>query len=242
MYNRSTSLDLLRVIAISMMMVYHLAYDLEFFYGYDIGVLTGGWYVLERTCATLFLLLAGISFALSWNRNPDWKRSSKRGLKVLVYAFIVSAVTYIFDPSTYVRFGILHLIGVGTLLLPLFVSRKHRAQTALSFGAAIFLLTFNLEQGTASSGWLIPLGFTPPGFTSIDYFPLLPWFSVMLYGLGLGFLIAGNKRFLSFIPDSAKKAHPRIFSSIEWISKRSLALYMLHQPFFLGILYLVYGH
>ena len=122
--HRYPELDLLRTGAILGMIIYHAAYDLTAFYGWNIDITHGEWKVFERVIAITFLLLVGISFAISYSRTkPEqvWTKFLKRGLIVFGCGLLVSLVTYFLDPPTYVRFGILHLIGLSLILLPFFV-------------------------------------------------------------------------------------------------------------------------
>ena len=52
---------------------------------------------------------------------------------------------------------------------------------------ALVLLAGNLIQTTrVDVPWLVWLGLMPRAFASVDYFPLLTWFGVVLPGLALG--------------------------------------------------------
>src|SRR3989338_3887024 len=133
---RYSEIDLLRTMAILGMIVYHTAFDLAFFYDVDLNVFDGLWKLLARSVAILFLLLVGMSFAISWERttktkmqdtrnNDDvawflpacrtgrflvsYQKYARRGLMILACAMIITAVTYVVDSSTYIRFGILHV-------------------------------------------------------------------------------------------------------------------------------------
>lgn len=225
---RSVEIDLLRVAAIAMMMVYHLAFDLEFYYGWNIDVTSGGWWWLEKVTANLFLLLVGISFVLSWSRSPQWSKYWKRGVTIFCYGLIVSITTYIFDSQTYIRFGILHCIGVSMILLPLFARFKW---WNLILGIAVIALGAYLEHLSVQTLWFVPLGLKPLSFVSVDYFPLAPSFGFILIGTFLGQLFAQHRHLLHEMNPDTKPA--RIISGI---SKHSLLIYMLHQPIILGML------
>ncbi len=209
-----------------MMMSYHLAYDLSDYYGWNINVYSGGWKLLEQSCATLFLLLTGFCFVLSQKRSRSWKKYFRRGLKILAYGFVVSIATYLFDSETYVRFGILHLIGISTMLLPFFAPLK---TLNVIIGMLIITCGAFIRSGTSSSELLLPFGLTPLGFMTIDYFPMLPWFGVVLIGVAMGYA------FHSKIPLHAEEKS-RTQSAIKWISAHSLVIYMVHQPIFLALL------
>lgn len=230
MKERVLIIDYLRVLAILVMIAYHLAYDLSAFYGFQINVYSGPWKLLEQACAGLFLILVGWSFLLSWKRTPLWQKYLKRGIAILGYGIIVSIATLLFDPTTYVRFGILHLIGVSVMMLPLFTKLRGWV-LVLAFN--IIALGSQIPYGTAVSPLLLPIGFTVPGFQSVDYFPLLPWFGMILFGLAIG----------NTHPQRNAPSRPsgRILKVIAAVSKHSLLIYMLHQPILLLVLRMVLG-
>ena len=58
--------DLLRGVAIVLMVLYHLAFDLDYFAVYQIDVISGFWLAAARISASLFLLLVGLSLTLSY--------------------------------------------------------------------------------------------------------------------------------------------------------------------------------
>ena len=76
---RILCVDLLRTLTIILMIVYHAAYDLETFYGWSIGVHEGWWKLLARIACSLFLLLVGLSFVLSWKRSMPHLPAGKAG-------------------------------------------------------------------------------------------------------------------------------------------------------------------
>lgn len=223
--NRYPELDLLRTVALSAMILYHTAYDLSAFYGFQIDVLSDGWWLLARSTATLFLLLVGLSFVISWDRTETSERSRKywqRGCLLLAVAMMVSLATLVFDASSHVRFGILHLIGTSILILPFF----------MRFGlwnAPVGLIFIIIGQ-------FIP----PPPFATIDHFALLPWFGVILLGAALGDAfyvrwISWRKHFPSLETRSSKLV------ALSLPSRHSLLIYLVHQPIILLLLKLVFS-
>lgn len=156
---RVTEIDLLRTVAIVMMVAYHTAYDLRFFHGFDINLFGPAWETLRITTVILFLLVAGIASHFS-------SKPAKRAGTVLLAAAAVSLATYLYDADTFIYFGILHCIGLGLLvLIPL---RK-------------------LKELTIPIGFVITLLPAPAApLATLDYYPLLPWAGYMLIGAGVG--------------------------------------------------------
>jgi uncharacterized membrane protein len=230
---RHPELDILRTLAIVLMVVYHGAYDLSAYYAWDIPVTEGGWLMLARVTASLFLLLAGMSLVVAHERARArglvWKRHLRRSAQVLAAALAVSMATWVVDPETYVRFGILHLIGVGILLLPLFTRLR---EGNLLVGALVLGAGAWVQTHTIPSSLLLPLGVMYPGFRSVDYFPIFPWFGVMLIGTGLGQLLYVR------LAKQAPELHP-FPSWLTWPGRHSLFVYLIHQPIILAVLALV---
>ncbi|MDD5026655.1 MAG: heparan-alpha-glucosaminide N-acetyltransferase [Candidatus Peribacteraceae bacterium] len=229
---RFLELDLLRTLAVIMMIVYHAAFDLAAYFQFALDPWSGGWWLLSRATVTLFLLLVGISFVISWERRAEastfmqcglhaWKRAGQ----LLLIAISISAVTYVIDPETFVRFGALHAIAVSIALLPML--RRLREWNAL-LGGAIILFGHSVTGFTVHTSLLLPLGLKPPAFTSVDYLPLLPWFGVVLLGLALG-----DALYVRF--KRAPHPQPRIFFTLVWPGRHALAIYLIHQPILLTL-------
>jgi uncharacterized membrane protein len=235
---RYPELDLLRSLAILSMILYHLLYDLTSFYGYHIDLDHGGWWLMARVTANCFLFLVGISFAISYNRTEASKRTFKyikRGLIVLGCGYLVSIATYIADPLTYVRFGILHLIGVAILLLPFFIRLKY---WNLLIAIIIILCGYYVRTLSVESSWLLPFGLMRADFASVDYFPLLPWFGVPLIGLMIGQYCYVDHLGWRTRVWHAKPLRPSI-SIFTSPGRYALIIYLLHQPIILLILRLI---
>ncbi len=84
--------------------------------------------------------------------------------------------------------------------------------------------------------WLTPIGITPQPYPAVDFFPLIPWFGVVLLGVFLGNLLyADNKR--QFPLPAWGDFFP--FNALEFMGRHSLVIYMIHQPIILLVLYLL---
>lgn len=232
---RSIEIDFLRSLAIVIMILYHAAYDLHVYRGWGIDVFGLRWTILARSSACTFLIIVGLCFVISWERNPSWIKVIRRTGKILAYACIVSLATYIADPESFVRFGILHLIGASALLLPLFV--RLGAWNAL-LGVLTISFGVYLEPLISGLGIIqLPLGFPPPSFTSVDYFPFIPWFGVILIGMSLGWIYVRSPERYTVLRASEETVQQSIvLRSVRAVSSHSLVIYMVHQPVILAIL------
>lgn len=200
------------------MIAYHTAFDLWYFYHWDIHLDSTVWTAFRITTASVFLFVSGISSQLS--AHPF-----KRALVVLACAIFITGVTYINDPRTFIYFGILHCIGIGMLLLILL---KRLKEINIFIGLILILLP------PLPTPYLLP--------PTLDYYPLLPWFGVMLIGSGVGYFFYIRNHFqLLFSPVQMRLGGHFPFSVFHFFGRRALLIYMIHQPIILSILYFLYG-
>lgn len=233
LHNRYPELDALRGVAVLLMVTYHFFFNLSYFYGFDIPVLEGWWMVFARGTASLFLLLVGVCCVISWKCTPPmlrWPRTLRRAGIILTGAILISLITWFVAPRAFIKFGILHLIGVSALIQPFF----HRYQQwNLLIGFVAFFTGMRFATLSWSTHLLFPFGITYPGFASLDYYPLLPWFGVILLGMALGKVL-----YLPSRHPALSMLHSLPYPQwILWSGKRSLLLYFLQQP----ILFIVLG-
>lgn len=224
-------IDGLRGLAVVNMVAYHFLFDVYILYG-----LLPGWREIgavrlwqQGICWT-FILISGLSWRLSRHRV-------RNGLLVNACGLIVTAVTVLVTPGQAIWFGVLNLLGCSLLLATWAAPLLRRIPPAAGLIASflIFLLTREVSRGVISlggtvlaelpewlytSGWLTIFGFPAPGFTSSDYFPLLPWLFLYLTGWFAGRLLL--------------RRPPRVLSVrvpvLGWVGRHSLVIYMIHQP------------
>ncbi|NLZ44298.1 MAG: DUF1624 domain-containing protein [Clostridia bacterium] len=229
---RFWEVDLLRGVAVVMMITFHTLFNLEFFGDYPL-VLDGGfWFYFQQATAGLFFLVAGVASTLSYARAGDrsfW-RFFRRGGKIFACGMVVTVVTWLFLREGYVVFGVLHCIGLSIILAYPFLPRPY---WALPAGILCIAVGNYLDNRTFSFPYLLWLGFIPERFYTVDYFPLLPWFGLFLLGLFLGGLLypSGQRRFS--LPDCPE--FPPLHGVI-FLGRHSLVIYLLHQPVLLALL------
>jgi len=241
MAQRFWEIDFLRGIAIIMMVLYHLLYNLHYFAHFNVNVYSGFWMYFARTTATIFIFLVGVSLSVSFSRtkknhqdrNKLFMKYFRRGLKVFSWGLIITLVTWIFLREGLIIFGILHLIGISIILAYPFLKLHY---WNLFFGVFCIILGAYLKGFIFNFSYLSWLGFRPAQFYSVDYFPLLPWFGVVLIGIFFGNI---------FYPDYSRKfqlVELSSFSGIKvfcFLGKHSLLIYLLHQPLMIAAFYLL---
>ena len=236
-FHRFIELDILRGFAIAIMIFYHLLWDLDYF---GLVPLNNSMYQSNRYFPPIFFLLVGICLAISTNKrqtsNERTKRLLIRGSWIFTLGMVLTSLTFFIIPDKPILFGALHCIGLSIILSIPFLKFK---SYNIIFALVIILIgsivgSFTVENPTILH---LAIGFHQAGLWdyTIDYFPLLPWFGVILVGIALGnFLYTDNKRRFK-IPDLSKYKPATIFS---WLGQHSLIIYLLHQPIIAGTLFI----
>ncbi len=250
---RLWEVDFLRGAAVVAMVIYHALYDLDYFGAFHVEVFSGFWLRFAQATATTFVLLVGVSLSLSSARAVNlgkseglWKKLVTRGLKIFALGLCVTAATYAFSREGFIIFGVLHFIGLAVILAYPFL-RIDRGRTGLMvgvnlvaganlmIGAAVILTGLKLQTMTFGFSCLMWLGFIPNGLYTFDYFPIFPWFGLVLVGIFLGdFLYKGYRRRFE-LPDASGSSPARLFCLL---GRNSLLVYLIHQPAMIAVLYL----
>jgi len=217
---RFWEIDFTRGTALVMMLASNFITDLQFFTNYS--NFAQFWWWFARIIAFIFIFLVGLSLNISYARakqegKANFSKFLKRGLFILALGLLITVVTYFAIPQAYIRFGVLHLIGLSIILAYPFLNWKKGI--ALWIGLSLIVI-----------GLLLPA----PSFSSVDYFPLLPWFGVVLLGLYFGKLLYKNGERTFKLDLDFKKINPICF-----LGRNTLWIYLIHQPIFIAILYLL---
>ena len=225
---RLWEIDALRGVAIVMMVIYHLLWDLQGLGDFKIDVYHGFWHGWQLATASLFIGLSGLSQPLRDPKHVQQGRRSYRpflwrGLSVFSWALVISIVTYLFNPRLYIQWGILHLIGFSMLVAyPLLRFRWLNLVLGLALvGIAQVVPVLNLNFT-----WLGWLGLDATPRLAFDFFPVIPWMGVALVGVFVGNLLyAGGARRFAF-PDLGGAFPAR---ALRLLGQNSLLIYLLHQ-------------
>ncbi|MDH3226864.1 MAG: DUF1624 domain-containing protein [Thermoleophilia bacterium] len=232
--DRLWEVDVARTVAIVMMVAYHAAYDVTTLAPQTgVDAFSGGWRALQVATGTSFLLIVGISLMIGNGRARQrglagialWQRQARRALQVLAAALLVSIATFVALGDEYIRFGILHCIALSMFLGPLFA---RLGLLNVPLGIAAIWLGFWLEDRTFGTPWLMPLGLRPDSELGVDYYPLLPWFGIVLIGLAIGGVLYPKGQrgpLISWLASSGG----RLGQALGAPGRRALPIYLVHQ-------------
>ena len=178
---RDAPLDLMRGLAILMMIAFHFLYDLDTFGFIDVPLFSH-WIPIAWRYLIVFLFLSavGISLVLAHGQGLNSSKFFKRLMLLGLAALAVSLGTYVMFENAWVYFGILHLIWVASIIAIFFV-KLPKVSLLL---AAVILFGAIFDQPNLGFFVDIAKPYLPQG--SIDYYPLFPWFSFVLIGIYLG--------------------------------------------------------
>jgi uncharacterized membrane protein len=230
---RIRAIDALRGAAICMMIVYHAAFDLNWFHMISADFNHDRfWLSFRDLIVGSFLLLVGVSLVLASRAAISPRQFWRRIALVGTCAMLVTLGSYVTFPKTFISFGILHCIVVSSILGGPLV-RFPRAALVVGIvvivgGVAIGLPLFDLP-------WLNWVGLMTHKPATEDYVPLLPWFGVVLVGISIGWWLL--ERHLHDLRQMSR-ASPKWLT---WLGRHSLLVYMIHQPIMVGVLRVFHG-
>ena len=238
---RLWEIDFLRGIAIIMMIIYHLIFDLNYFKIYATDIYSAPVLIFLYPIGTAFLLLVGISLTLSYSRAQKTLAKKqlqlkflKRGMGIFGLGLIITLATWIYLKEGFIIFGILHCIGISIILAYPLIKYKFKN---LIIGMILITLGIILRSLTFDFNWLLWLGFVPSGFYTLDYFPLLPWFGVVLIGIFIGNAVYEDNKRKFKLKDLSQNIAIRFMC---FLGRHSLVVYLLHQLIIIAIIRLIF--
>lgn len=239
-------LDEIRGFAILCMIVHHAFLDVG-----DVLELNWGYAVFDALCIVqpifwaIFIVISGICSRLSRN-------TIKRGVLVLCCAGAVTLVTAVLMPlfgfvKAEIYFGILHCLGtcmvITGLLMPLIKRINYKVGAVVSL--LLFLFFYGIDGRTLCFGlielpaflyqndFFAPIGLLSTSFYSADYFPIIPWLFMFLFGAFFGRIAADEA-----LPETMYKKRSGFLSLV---GRNSLWVYLAHQPIIYGVMLVIYA-
>lgn len=229
-------LDLLRAASIISMVVFHFCYDLDHFDFVDWNTPNGeGFWQWRYTILFGFIFSMGTSISLGHYQVRHYKRFAFWCTKIAICAAILTGISLIISPKSWIYFGILHFMLIAGIIAFVFTRMKWLSAT---LGTAIIISSIWSRSDGGDGLYWFPFEYS--SFFSrrtLDYAPLFPWVGVALIGTFTGAFIEANQKLKErLLTLQAPKviAHP-----LRVISSKSLIIYMIHQPILQGILSLI---
>jgi uncharacterized membrane protein len=226
--------DIARGVALVGMFVFHLGWDVSFLGLADIDPSEDWrWRWLARVVAGSFLTLTGFSLALATRNGFNRQAYLRRLAQIVLAAGLVTLGTWFAVPEAFVKFGILHhiafasVVGLGLLRWPV---------VALVAAAGLAFIIPRM----VSEGWIkvalfdyplmawLGLGSVPPD--AVDHVPVFPWLACVFLGMALAKVALARNA----IP-SGPASNP-VTRLLAFGGRHSLAVYLIHQPVFIGLL------
>ena len=224
--NRSLELDVLRGIAVILMIFFHFGFDLaEFGYASYQTTIDLEWKIFRSIILSMFLLAVGMSSYLAYSKGINTNKLFKNLAKLSLVSLFISIGSYFAYPTSWIYFGVIHFI---VLAIPLSLIFIRFPSLSLVLGILI-LMAYPL--GYLHMDYPHSLGVRYlhiPSFT-VDVVSLTPWFGLVLIGI---FLM--SKNLFDF-----KLKESRLSTKVSFLGKHSLLIYLVHQPIFFGIFYLL---
>lgn len=208
--------DLVRGIAIVLMVIFHFCYDLRYFGYVDWDVPNGpNWWPFRYLILTLFIGTVGMSLSLAHARGIRWRSFLKRLAQIALAAIAITIGSLYLFPNGWIYFGILHFIAVGSVL-SLAIVRWPRV--ALVLGS---LIVIGYATDTLSGFWpFMHIREWLPEYTE-DYVPLFPWLGVIFLGVAAAGLLPLNRLLFPSIP---------LADHLAKLGRHGLVIYLIHQP------------
>ncbi|MDE2137429.1 MAG: DUF1624 domain-containing protein [Gammaproteobacteria bacterium] len=238
--SRFEGVDLMRGLAIVMMVAYHFCYDLAYF-GFaswrpDDMLADWHWIAWRNLIVASFLVLVGVSRALNAAFKPSAPDFWRRWVQIGGGAILVSVASYGFAGQRWIYFGILHFVAVALLLCRLVLWRTRSAPWIAAAGGVALIAGLVFSTPSMDSPPLDIFGFAAHKPPTEDYVPLFPWIGVVLIGLAGG-LNWGSR---GFEPVAAlgrwRAAIPRpVQRALAGLGRWSLSVYLVHQPVLMGL-------
>ena len=222
--SRIWELDFLKGIALILMIITHLFFDLSEFFSVDVSSFGSFPSAVGKISAIIFMTVCGVSATIG-------KRNVQNGFRLLALATALSLVTAIFDRITgseiCIKFGILHFLAFAMIVS--YFSKKLPVPVLVLLSFASFLLGKCFLSRFVNFPLLFPFGLRTREFFSGDYYPLFPNLSYIFFGNAVGKMLYKEKK-------SVFKKSVKGFDVFNFLGRNTLVLYFIHQPILILIL------
>lgn len=250
--NRIWELDFIRGVCIILMVMDHLFYSVSNIFNASWLASGNEWaqnavhfmrdyfqsdlrYTVRPYVLWAFFLICGISSSFS-------RSNIKRGIQLVVVAYILTLGTYILESNfdfsrVIIRFGVLHMLAISILvwcIIDLICKDDYRtAACCLGFGIIILLLdsnigffvdTYAIDNNNFAFIHRVFLA-SSQGSYSADYFPLIPHMGKFMIGAAIGPVIYKKRKTIFPLLDKFSWYRP-----INFLGRNTLIIFIFHQP------------
>jgi len=211
MVERYFEIDTIKGIAVILMVLVHIFYLSTIMDVKKYNINGGLLRILAVISHTLFIFIVGMNLSISYqkykleDKDKYIKKQIKRGLFLLGIGMILSLLTYLAFGDKYIRFGILHFIGVSIILSTLIIHNKNLSLYIASIIGVIYTIINNsnfrniLINSCSKTPFICFItGIANIKYTAIDHFPLIPYFGLICMGIFSGYLLYNEKKRLLF--------------------------------------------
>lgn len=249
--NRILEIDFLRGMAVFLMMLHHLIFDLRYIVGLDVFAFQETvWFqdYVRPPVISVFIIVSGISSSFSRN-------NLKRGIRLLIASLILTGGSLLVRYFSQLDLGVIifnvfHVLALSivfySLLEKLYQRREEDAGRRFKFflfliilGSLLIFLPELLRQRFGLNSILLNIIFFaryPEGVSLLDNMSLFPWLGFFLLGAAFGLSLYRERK--SLLPDPGPKLG-KVLAPFTFMGRNALWVYLLHQPIMLAILWLL---
>ena len=203
------------------MMVYHFIWDLGYFKFIELETVTQGLFLVFAQCiGASFIIISGISFRILILSHGFRKKFLKRLSTLVFICIVITSVTFFIDNNSFIFFGILHLLATCSIISYLLIKVSTKYTLFILFFTCSAMSVANVNYNLPA--YLSWIGFNQSVPISNDFYPLFPWLSFYLTNYYID---------KTYIHDQSSL----LSSSLKFLGRNSLAVYILHQPIFFSL-------
>ena len=214
------------------MISFHINDDLVNIFKLDIiNFSSNFWFFVWRISAITFIFISGIwiSLAKEKYKKDFWKKYFSKAVTLFFISLLISLVTYLIMPNMYISFGIIHFFSISFFLMIIFTRFSY---LNLFIGIAVILIgLFKLPY--VSNNIFSLFWFHTMQFQTLDYYPLIPNFGLILIWYTLWKYFIEKNLMQKYI---WWKINSSIWNFLEYCGKNSLTIYIIHQPIIIGLI------
>jgi len=248
--NRAFELDVLRGIALVVMLYMHFAVDLRYMFDVDaFDFLEADWFwaFAHPVFLSIFVGVSGV--CCTFSRNNLF-----RGLKLMAVAIAFTAGTWIATEyvgvDCLIIFNVLHLLSLAILLYAMigFIEEKFKvraevmnaiigsvAMCAMVYGNTLSVYDYTVDTNVFYT--IIGIETNMP-IEVADYIEVFPWIGVFLAGCLIGRVCYKDRK--SLVPKCSGICK-KVLAPLDFLGRHSQIIYIVHQPIMYGVLYLIFS-